>query len=204
MSGWFFWVLVSYSLVGLVSGVALGPEWLRLANPGGVHNATMLAPGVVFLGVAVIFRLAILKRAAADAISRFFSLLGWAALFGAAAQSGVGWLGRWPDADGLWIIHAVVQLFALPLVALAFLATLRVATASNLMIFKIPGALLAAGAGAVVLHSAIEIILGIAVAEIWVVTFVLLSVAALRVATITPHKNKEQSWRRSESTKTLS
>lgn len=196
MSGLFFWILVAYSFAGLLSGIALGPEWLRTANSAGVHHATMLAPGVVFLGVAVIFRLAILKRGAADAVARFFSLLGWAAIFGAAAQSGAGWLGRWPGEDHVWAIHAVLNIFTLVLVALAFLATLRVSMASNLMVFKIPGTLLAGACGATVVHLLAFYVFGLFAAGAWAAGIAAVAATALWTARMTPSKPKEsQQWR---------
>lgn len=196
MNGWFFWILASYSFLGLVSGVALGPEWLRTANSAGVHHATMIAPGVVFLGAAVIFRLAVLKRGAADAISRFFSLLGWSAVFGAAAHSGAGWLGRWPEVHYLWAIHAVVNIFTLILIALAFVATLRVSMASNLMVFKVPGALVSVASGAATVLVTADLF-GATSLVAWSATTISLSAGVLWVAGLTPHKRKETTrWRK--------
>ncbi len=197
MSGRLFWGLAACALAGLVSGVALGSEWLRVANSAGVTNAAMLAPGVVLLGVAIIFRMSILKRGAADTVARFFSRLSWAAIFGAAAMSGTGWLGRWPRVDALWTAHEVIQVFALALTALSFVSLVRNAISSEKLVFKVPASALALASGTIVVRSAAEVTLGVVVGEAWIAVAIVLSAAALRMATITPHRRrKETTWRR--------
>lgn len=209
MSGLLFSILTAYSFAGLVSGVALGPEWLRAPNAFGILHVTMLVPGAIFLGGALIFRLSLLHRGKADAICRFFSLLGWTAIFGAAAQSGVGWLGRWPEVQVLWVAHMAAQTFALALTALSIISTLLLAMASSLWVsvpasdgigkrgtlgFMVPGLFMVLVASVTFVYLVVELAFGIVVGPEWTLTIVLLSAAALRIAAFTPHKRKEPAW----------
>ncbi len=195
MSGFLFWCLTSYAFVGLVSGVALGPEWLRHANDDGIRHVEMLIPGVVFLGIAVTIRVALLRRAIADKICSSFSLLAWAAVFGAAAQSGAGWIGRWPGSWLLHGIHGVAIDATLLLLSLVAIMLLRMAMKSDLPVFKVPGTVLAVASGAVVFLILGYYLFGITSSLAWVVIASLLSAAGLRIARLTPHRPKEpQQW----------
>ncbi len=199
MSGAIFWALAAYAMAGLVSGVALGPEWLRGANSAGVRHVAMILPGVCFLGAAIIFRVALLRRGKADAVCWFFSLLAWAAVFGATAQSGAGWLGRWPGSETLWGTHILAQFFALPLVTLAFVATLRMAMASKLMAFKVPGMILSVASGAVLILLAASYLFGVTSSNGWLLIATALSASCLWVARLTPHRQQEQiAWRKTK------
>ncbi len=191
-----FWILALCAAGGIVSGVALGPEWLRKANDSGVQNVAMLLPGLVLLGSAIIFRVSMIQRGKADKITGFFSRLAWAAIFGAAAQCGTGWLGRWPAVDALWTVHEALQVVALVLTSLSFVSLVTNALSSEKLIFKIPAGALALAAGTIVAQSVVEIATGIFVGRIWV-ALVIVSAAVLRMAAITPNrKRKAKTWRR--------
>ncbi len=185
-----FWGFVAYALGGAISGVLLGPDWLRAENSGGIAHWSMLVPALALGGAAAMMRISILRRGR-DGVARYVSLISMALLCCAVTQGNVGWLGRFVGSSPLWAFH-IAMVISVPLVcSIAIIATVRVAMASRRIEFRRPAFLVVAGwvsCLALVLRDLISPTWGSF--SIWVASSAILCVAALRVAYLIPATTK--------------
>lgn len=125
-----FAVVALYAAGGLACGALMGREWLSGTNSAGFARGAMLVPCLCLLSSALSLRWMSTQRN--GNVGLFYRRLSWAGLYGSAAWSRVGWLGKWPESP--WVHFGsdpVLLLLVSPSAALAMISAIRVARASR-------------------------------------------------------------------------
>ncbi len=196
LSGIVFWGFFAYAIGGAVSGVLLGPDWLRAENSGGIAHWSMLVPALALGGAAAMMRLSVLRRKR-DGVAKYVSLLAVALLCCAVAQGNAGWLGRFGDSIALRAFHIAVILLVPLVCSLAIVATGRVAWRSRRVEFRRPAfiavALWVTCLGLVAFDAIFH---PFANFPVWIVASAILCAAALRLAYLIPTTERQKNARR--------
>jgi len=192
---WIFWAFAAYALMGVFSGVALGPKWLG-SDGIGIPYGAFIATGLSLLVAGVVILLSLLKRGQLDGVSRYCALISWGAIVSSALWGGVGFRGRWPESDVIYAAHNGAMLLAMLLGALVAVVTLRIALASHLLVFRAPAVLLVASIASILLWSAVDVIFpahGTLFVAAWTLSTVSIVVATMRLSYLTPHRERPSS-----------